>query len=207
MTCSRTCRHHTRHTSLRQAWRQLFAEESASVTKRNVERLLRNCNVPVSADPQRRLHLVVTGLGVTRGLPLLCDVTCVSPVTGNGEGRGGCLTINGGAVEAASRHCHNVDYPEVARSRAARLYSLGVEVFGRWGQECLQLVRAMGREYSAGLPVRVRRATHFRCLRRWWGLLGVGVQRAVAHSVQQGIGSDLAQGFQERAPRLAELPA
>ena len=102
-----------------------MVEAEDSMPRRNVERLLRDCNVPVATGPQRRLDLVVTGLGVARGLPLLCDVTCVSPVTGAGEARGGSLTIDGGAVQSAARRCHQVDYPEVARSQAARLYCLG----------------------------------------------------------------------------------
>ena len=108
---------------------------------------------------------MVTGLGVARGLPLLCDVTCVSPVTGAGEARGGCLTVNGGAVEAAARHCHNVDYPEVANSNAARLVCLGVEVFGRWGQEALRTVRDAARECAAELPSCVRLGTLTQLLR------------------------------------------
>ena len=47
---------------------------------------------------------------------------------------------------------HNVDYSEVNVSRAARIFCLSVEVFGRWGQEVLNLVRATARECSAGLP-------------------------------------------------------
>ena len=175
--------------------------------RRNVERLLRDCNVPVATGPQRRLDLVVTGLGVARGLPLLCDVTCVSPVTGAGEARGGSLTIDGGAVQSAARRCHHVDYPEVARSQAARLYCLGSEVFGRWGSEALQLVRGVARECAAGLPQRVRRGIQTRLLRRWWGLLGLANQRVVARAVLRGTGADLAEGLAERIPGIAELPA
>ena len=206
ITCPRTARLHTRHTGIRPAWRQVFVEAGGSVPRRNIERLLRNCNVPIATGFQRRLDLVVSGLGVARGLPLLCDITCVSPVTGSGEARGGSLTIDGGAVAAAARRCHTVDYPEVAGSRAARLYCLGVEVFGRWGQESIQLVRALGRAYAASLPLRVRRSTHLRMLRRWWGLLGVTVQRTVARAAHRGTGADLAEGLLERPPRLAELP-
>ena len=115
--------------------------------------------------------------------------------------------MDGGAVEAAARRCHTVDYPEVAHSQAARLFCLGVEVFGRWGREVLNLVRALARERVEGLPPRLRLGTHTRLLRRWWGLLGVATQRVVARAVQRGTGADLAEGLQERVPELAELPA
>ena len=175
--------------------------------RRNVERFLHDCNVPLASGLQRRLDLVVTGLGVARGLSLLCDVTRVSPVTGTGEAREGFLTVDGGAVEAASRHRRNVDYPEVERSQAARLYCLGVEVFGRWGSEAQQLVRTAARECVTGLPARVRLGTQTRLLRRWWGLLGLAAQRAVARAVLRGTGADLAKGLLERIPGIAELLA
>ena len=130
----------------------------------------------------------------------------MSPVTGAGTARGGCLTIDGGAVEAARRHCRTVDYPEVVASRAARLYSLGVEVFGRWGSDSLALVRGAARQCAAGLPRQVRLGTQTRLLRRWWGLLGVAVQRAVAHAVTRRTGADLVCSLLEQPQRVADLP-
>ena len=206
LTCTRTARLHTRHRELVNAWRQVLVEAGGAVPRRNVERLLRDCNVRVDTALQRRLDLVVSNLSVARGLPLLCDVTCVAPVTGAGMARAGCLTVDGGAVEAAARHCHTVDYPEVARSNTGRLYCLGVEVFGRWAQEALALVRDLARERVAGLPARVRLGTHQRLLRRWWGLLGMATQRAVARAVLQGSGADLAETLVERPPGVADLP-
>ena len=127
-------------------------------------------------------------------------------MTGRGEARPGCLTIDGGAVEAAARHCHAVDYPEVAETNTARLYCLGVEVFSRWGQEALGLVRDLARESAAGLPPRVRLGTQTRLLRRWWGLLGLAIQRAVTRRVLRGTGADLAEELSERPPGVADLP-
>ena len=152
------------------------------------------------------MDLVVTRLGVNRGLPLLCDVTVVSPVTGTDLARSGSLTINGGAVETARRHCPDVDYPEVVTSNAARLYSLGVEVFGRWGSDCLSLIRATARDAVSGLPRRVRLSTQTRLLRRWWGLLGLANQRAIAVQVSEGASVDLQGTLSEPAPQLADLP-
>ena len=188
------------------AWRQVLIEAGGAVPRRNVERLVRECNVRLTEHDQRRVDLVATRLGVNRGLPLLCDVTVVSPVTGAGTARGGCLTIDGGAVEAARRHCRDVDYPEVVASNAACLYSLGVEVFGRWGSDSLTLVRAAARARVATLPRRVRLSTQTRLLRRWWGLLGAAAQRAVARSVALGRGADLVGDLLERPVQIADLP-
>ena len=59
----------------------------------------------------------------------------------------------------------------------------------------------------AGLPARVRLGTQTRLLRRWWGLLGLAVQRVVARSVLRGTGADLTEGLVERVPGVADLPA
>ena len=71
------------------AWKQVFVEAGGRVPDRNVERLLRNTNVPIPPDDQRRLDIVVPGLNAHRGLPLFCDVTVVTPLTGTGEPRPG----------------------------------------------------------------------------------------------------------------------
>ena len=139
-------------------------------------------------------------------MPLLCDVTCVSPVTGAGTARGGTLTVDGGAVQAARRHCREIDYPEVVASNVARLYSLGVEVFGRWGSDSLSLVRAAARARVADLPRRVRLSTQGRLLRRWWGVLGIATQRAVARTLTLGTGADLVGELLERPVRVGDLP-
>ena len=135
LTCTRTARLHTRHFELVQVWRQVLVEAGGRIPRRNVERLLRECNIRILDRFQRRLDLVVAGTGVARGLPLLCDVTCVSPVTGRGTARSGAAGYDGAVVSAAQRHCHEVDYPEVGPSRNGRLFSLVVEVFRRWSED------------------------------------------------------------------------
>jgi len=190
-----------------QAWRQVFVEAGGAVPRRNVERLLRDTPVPVPADDARRLDLVVTGLGIFRGLPLLCDAFCVSPVTGAGMARPGSLLRDGGAVLAAARRCHEVDYPEVGRSGVARLCALGVEDSGRWAPDSLLTVRALVAARCEGLPRRVRAGTALRLSRRWWGVLGLATQRLVAQALVRGASADLLADLAEPPPGLADLPA
>jgi len=207
VTCRVTGRNHARHRGIVQAWRQVLIEAGGHVPRRNVERMLRDTGVPVPPDDTRRLDLVVAGLGVFGGLPLLCDVFCVSPVTGAGAARPGCLTIDGGAVRQASRRCHEEDYPEVDVSGAARLFALGVEVFGRWSPDALTALRGLVANRCAGMSARTRRGVSLRLLRRWWGLLGLAVQREVAWAISRGAEADLAAAPLEPPPRLAELAA
>ena len=72
---------------------------------RNIERMLRDTHVPVPQADMRRLDLIVPGLAVDRGLPLFCDVTCVTPINGRGFARSGpgATTINGAILRDATR--------------------------------------------------------------------------------------------------------
>ena len=81
LACNRSGRAHGRHRGLIAAWRQVFVEAGGAV--------LRDTHVPVPPADMRRLDLIVPGLGVDRGLPLFCDVTCVTPITGRGFARSG----------------------------------------------------------------------------------------------------------------------
>ena len=185
----------------------MLVEAGAFIPRRNVERMLRNTQMRVAGDDFRRVDLVVPGLEVAGGLPLFCDVTCVSPVTGDGRGAGGCLLDAGGAVRRAHRHCHAVDYPDVDSGGVARLLCLGVEVFGHWGADSLWVVRRAARARCAELPPRVRRGTELRLLRRWFGLLGVATQRVCTQALLFGAGADVPSDLVESVPRLADLPA
>ena len=135
------------------------------------------------------------------------DVFCVSPVTGAGQARPGCLTVDGGAVQAAARKCHTVDYPEVAPSGAGRLLALGVEAFGRWSTDSLDTVRQLAASRCEAMPPRVRLGTQLRLLPRWWGLLGLATQQAVARAISRGSDADLAPAPLEPSPALADLAA
>jgi len=206
LACTRTGRLHARHRGLVAAWRQVFAEAGGQVPRRNVERLLSNTHVPTPPGDQRRLDLVVPGLGIERGLPLFCDVTCVTPVSANGTARSGCLTIDGGALRGAQR-TNDATYPEVERSGLGRLCCLSVETYGRWGADCLRTVKAMAKERTRGLPRRVRRGTELKLLHRWWSILGMATQRMVVQAIARTSGADLVREGLEHPPGIGDLPS
>ena len=52
LTCNRCARLHARHGTLVSAWRQVLVEAGASVPRRNVERLVRDCNVRLATGQQ-----------------------------------------------------------------------------------------------------------------------------------------------------------
>ena len=74
------------------------------------------------------------------------------------------------------------------------LLRLGCEVFGRWSQQCIELVPALGRERTRGVHPRLRRGVALSLQQRWWGVLGIALQKAVAHIVlTPAVGVDLVQ--------------
>lgn len=159
--CTCTSRNHTRHRSMLGAWRQVFQESGNTIPRRNVERLLRNTHVPVANQDSRRLDLIVANASIARGLPLFCDATIVSPLTGRGQARGGSLRIDGGALNAA-RRLNDCIYHEVPSSGGARLCALDCETYGRWGVDPLWIVPALARERACGLPPPTRRGIQYR---------------------------------------------
>ena len=172
---------------------------------RNIERLLRNKIILVLSEDNRRLDLIVTGLNVHRGLPLFCDVTIVSPISGNGEPRGGTSNRNGGLLQQAQQE-NDDTYHAVVVSGLGSLLCLGSEVFGRWSLQFVDMVPALARERSRGQHPCVGGGVALSLQQRWWAVLGLAVQRAVAHTVlSTAAGVDLMAIILEPAAALADL--
>ena len=204
LTTNNNARLNSRHTWMVSAWRQVFTEAGGLIPDRNVERLLSHTHIPTPQGDTRRLDLVVPCLNVARGLPLFCDVTVISPIAGNGRPRAGTSTRGGRLLEQAER-ANNDTYHEVLTSGLGSLECLGCEVFGRWGEQSMNLVPALARERCRDLPARMRRGTMMGLLHRWWGLLGVSLQKSVAHIVLHEY-ADLPTTQVEPICPLSELP-
>ena len=185
---------------------RVYTEAGARIPDRYVERLLTRTHVRVPAHDQRRMDLVVPGLQVERGVPLFCDTTVISPITRTGEARPGTSNRGGRLLEIAEQD-NEADYRPVADSGVAALKCLGCEVFGRWSAHCVQLVPAMALQRTRGLHVRVRRGVALQLQRRWWGVLGIALQKAVANQVLhfEAGGADVWVAALEEPPHLAEL--
>ena len=92
------------------------------------------------------MDLVCSGIdGVFGGAPVFADVTCVSPLHGDGSAMPNARDTDGAAVNEAERHNRVTDYPDVHASPHAHLLSLGVETYGRWHQHSLDFVRQRSR--------------------------------------------------------------
>ena len=63
------------------------------------------------------------------------------------------------------------------------LLVLACEVGGRWNQTALELVASLAELKAATAPKVLRRSTQLALEARWWSMLGVAVQGALAASL------------------------
>ena len=149
------------------------------------------------------MDLVVPCLNVAQGLPLFCDITVVSPITGNGGPRPGTSNAGGGLLRRAQTDNDNT-YNVVITTGLGSLQCLGAEVYGRWGQQSIDLVPKLARERTRGLHPNIRKSIALGYQHRWWGILGVALQRSVARSVLNPYG-DIPKTPLEPVCRVADV--
>ena len=200
-TCMRTGRVHARHKLLVTTWRRVFREAGHRIPDRNVERFMRTTHIRRSLDDARRMDLVTPGLpGVFGGAPLFMDATCVSPVSGDGRPKPRAADEDGAAVAEAERKNREEDYPDVDASPHACLLCLGVETYGRWSPHSQQLVAQLAKTKAQTVAQALRRTTERAYAQRWWSLLAVALQRAVAEAVLREAGADLTAAEPQLVP-------
>ena len=145
------------------------------------------------------------GLGARRGLALFADVTIVGVHTRSGEARTSAATTDGGvlgqAVTAKRRK-----YADVVASREASLLVLGCETYGRWCDDATSLIKELVALKAREAPPSLRGCAKHAWSQRWWALVSVGVQRAVAEALLRHNGPDLQPNPpEEPTPPLADV--
>ena len=71
---------------------------------------------------------------------------------------------------------------------------LGCEVYGQWNDDAAELIKQMVRSKIREAPPLLRASAAQAWTRRWWSLVGVGVQRAIGESLLAESGPDLLPG-------------
>ena len=91
-------------------------------------------------------------------------------------------TTPGDALQRATARKRTTVYPEFAQNRRCRLVVVALETGGRWGQEAVDLVRALAHTKARGTPSWLRPTTVGAYIHRWAALLAFATQRAFAAS-------------------------
>ena len=140
-------------------------------------------------------------VGARRGVPLFGDVTVVSVHTREGAPRPSAATVDGGVLQQAVTTKRRT-YADVHASPQACLLVLGCEVYGRWCDDAVAIVRELASLKAQQAPLRLRNCARHAWANRWWSLAGVGVQRAIAEALLRHSGADL----QDSAPLYPPPP-
>ena len=98
-----------------------------------------------------------------------------------GEPHPRAATSDGASLRHAERR-KQAAYPELCGPGPQRLLVLGNEVGGRWNDQARDFLRTLTRLRGCRAPAAVRRSAASGWARRWWGLLSVAVQVAVAET-------------------------
>ena len=88
-------------------------------------------------------------------------------------------------------------------SPAARLVVLGCEVYGRWCEDTVSLIRQFAKLKSRESHPILQKSAEYAWSNRWWGIVGVGIQRAIAETLLCENGADLLSG--DHDPNKAAL--
>ena len=129
-------------------------------------------------------------VGARRGVPLFGDVTVVSVHTREGAPRPSAATVDGGVLNQAVSTKRRT-YGDVHGSPQAVLLVLGCEVYGRWCSDAIAIVNELAALKATQAPPRLRNCARHAWANRWWSLVGVGVQRAIAEALLRHSGADL----------------
>ena len=175
LACPRTGLLPRRGFVVERAWVQVAREAVGPEGRVVPQQWLSRTTAPqVHPGDRRRLDFVVYG-ATSNGEALCCDATLVSPLTRAGR-------PVPGADAVAARRRKVARYPELTRGGPQRLVVLAAEVGGRWSDECPQFLRTLLRLRVQRAPPPLRAAAAQGWARRWWSVLSVALQRAVASS-------------------------
>ena len=143
-------------------------------------------------------------LGARRGVALFADVTIVSVHTQRGHARPTAATIDGGVLSQAVATKRR-KYADVVNSGDASFLVLGCEAYGRWCNDAVGMVRELV-ALKAKAPPAMRGCARYAWSQRWWSLVSVGTQRAIAEALLRHSGHDLQPNpAVEPTPPLADV--
>ena len=200
-SCMRSGRVQRRANVLEKAWMQVFQEAGGMLVPNEK---LRNMRIGIDQEDKRRVEFAVYNLKF--GPPLLCDVTQVSPLDQNGIPHPKCAVNAGAAFEVAEKRKNNT-YREAAQAEGkVQLETLACEIGGRWSTNCIKWVGSLAKYKASSELPHLQRASEFAWHSRWWSILSIAAQRALALSLTE-VDSEAIKPFVGFEPKVGEILA
>jgi hypothetical protein len=181
--CMRTGRVQKRAKPMEIMWARVFREAGARVKP---SKMLNEMNLGVPANDLRRIDFIAYGLPAYTGLPIAGDSSMVSPVTGDGKPINGRAATHPGEAIHRREQVKYEKYHEFHSNRIAPqayFIPLVCEVGGRWGDICGEVVRLLAKGKSRDAPACLGKSVEYAFLSRWWAMLSVTAQSALAASL------------------------
>ena len=115
------------------------------------------------------------------------------------------MRADGGSLQQAVTRKRQ-RYADVVANPGSTLLVLGCEVYGRWSQDAVSIVRELVALKARAAPPALRRSAAYAWSNRWWSLISVATQRAVAEALLRPGGFDLQPvPARDEPPALADL--
>jgi hypothetical protein len=131
---------------------------------------------------RRQLDFAAFGLQAFAGLPVCADATLVSPISADGVPHQGCM-VDPDAVFGPAEAAIVDDYEDIASSARAHLFCLASSTGGRWNATAQHFVRALVHVHARAQPAVLRQSVALALTRRWWAVLSVARDEAIAASL------------------------
>ena len=164
--CPRTGRLRKRASPIERMLARICREAGARV---RFNASLRDMNVHVRADDERRIEVLAQDLPCFGGAQLAIDVTLRSALRSSGEPQPHAADVDG-AILLEARRDKEATYPELASSTRCRLVVLAVETGGRW-REAIHLVWQLALAKARDVPHFLTQQVALAWERRWTRML------------------------------------
>ena len=146
--------------------------------------------LPSHLVPRTALATAALRKVLYRGRAFFCEAILRSPLKADGHPHPRAATLDGAVLGGAARD-KKKNYWDIQASPFTELLVLGCEVGGRWNGSALEFVHQLAELKATGVTAVLRRATAKAYRDRWWSMLGLAVQGALAASLLARSGRNL----------------
>ena len=199
--CPRTGRLRKRASPIERMLARICREAGARV---RFNAFLRDMNVHVRADDERRIEVLAQDLPCFGGAQLAIDVTLRSALRSSGEPQPHAADVDG-AILLEARRDKEATYPELASSTRCRLVVLALETGGRWSEEAVHLVWQLALAKARDVPHFLTQQVALAWERRWTRMLSTVCVTSFATSLVDPVSQETMCATAGDVPSLADI--